>query len=189
MSNELQTNVTASELVECAPASVTVVGKSLTEKRQGVIAASSSLGVLAVACAMSGKIGKQSREKFALTAAALLARSVLSGNYTPVAQALALELGESVYFGSNAEAPSGETPAQFRARQREDWELFGKLLRREMAGLPKTTKTGKAAPKHARFLSALNLYTEVRAEIDAELTRREAARKEREAAAQQEPAA
>lgn len=179
--NELQTNVTASELIECAPAVCVVTGKTLADKRLSVIANSPDMGVMMVAVNMKGTVGKQAREMQANAAAHVLARSILSGNYAPIAAALSLELGESVSFGAPSEAPKGETVEQFKLRQREDWELWGKLTQRGMQNLPQLSKAGKVAPKRARCNSALSLYAEVKASIAATLAER-AARRANEAA-------
>lgn len=183
MSNSIQTEVTASEVVIGAPVCIIGTGKTLTEKRLSIVAQSSTPALL-IAATMPGKVGKAARDGLASHAPEMLAKHILSGNYRSIGQALYMRLGEPVSFGSAAEALPGETASQFVERQREDFRLFGALTRRAMAGIPATTKSGKPSAKYTRYADALALYNDVLKCIAAEMERREAAKKEREAQAQ-----
>jgi hypothetical protein len=181
MSNE----IILSQEVELAPAGAIVVatGKTLAEKRLGVVSRTGHAAVVMLASAMAGAVGKAAKGKVLDLSAEMLARYVLSGNYAPVAEALVIRLGATVGFGSPAEAPKDETPKQLAARTREDWEGFGRDMRRELQRLPETTKAGKVPPARQRVIDALELYALVRHHV--ELIRAE--RKARaEAAAQSE---
>lgn len=182
MNTTLQTEVAATEVVIGAPVFVMGEGKTSTDKKLSVLKHSSTPTLL-IAATMAGKVGKAARDTMERLAPAMLARDILSGNYKSIAEALYLRLEEPVSFGSAAEAVPGETQSQFVQRQRDDFQMFGMLTRKAMAKLPQTTKSGKVAPKYARHIKALELYTEVLECIAAEKLRREEARMEREASA------
>jgi hypothetical protein len=172
MSNDLQTQA-ASELV-AAPAVVIMTGKTLSEKRLSVVSQTGHAAVVMLASTMAGAVGKEARSVALNHVAGMLAKNALSGNYKPVAEALALRLGASVCFGSPSEAPKGETASQLAARTREDWEGFGRDMRRELQRLPEATKAGKVPPARQRAMDALELYVSVRGAIEFILAERKA---------------
>lgn len=183
MNTTLQTEVAATEVVIGAPVFIMGEGKTATERALSVVR-QSSLPTALVAASMAGKVGRAAREGLASHAPEICAKHVLSGNYKTVAETLFVLLDEAISFGSAAEALPGETHSQFVQRQKEDFMGFGRDLRKAMAKLPQTTKSGKPATKYTRHVKALQFYMEVCQAVANEMARRKAAREEREAQAQ-----
>lgn len=180
MSTEL-INAPASEVV-VAPAVSHMAGKTLTERRLSIVSTSGDAATLMLAAAMGGKIGKAASLKTASSVAFMLAKNILSGNYKPAADALSLKLGQPVAFGHPDDAPRGETSAQLAERIRQDWAAFGRDMRKAMASMAETTKSGKVPPARQRSVDTVALWAEVQGNIKLILEERAVKRAEREAA-------
>lgn len=174
-------NAPASELV-VAPAVSHMVGKTLTDKRLSIVSTTSDAATLMLASSMGGKVGKAAAQTTSGLVAHMLARNILSGNYKPAADALSLKLGQAVAFGHPDDAPKGETSQQLAQRMREDWDAFGRDMRKAMSSMAELTKTGKVPPARQRAIDTVALWAEVQASIRLILEERAAKRAEREAA-------
>lgn len=83
------------------PAQVVVHGLTVTEKKLSVVnqASSMSLGFLA---GQAGKIGKAAREVGVVDSVAQIATQCKTGNYKPLADAIAALMGESLTIANRA---------------------------------------------------------------------------------------
>lgn len=97
----IQTPTESAALTEFTPARIVVTGRTATDKRMCVIDGA-SFASLAFASAGRGKIGKASREVISANGSAMIAKAARSGNYKPLAEALAMTLGESVFITQRA---------------------------------------------------------------------------------------
>ena len=84
-----------------APAQVVVCGLTVTEKKLSVVkqASSMSLGFLA---GQAGKIGKAAREVGLVDSVGQIATQCKTGNYKPLADAIAALMGESLTIANRA---------------------------------------------------------------------------------------
>lgn len=84
-----------------APAQVVVRGLTVTEKKLSVVkqASSMSLGFLA---GQAGKIGKAAREVGLVDSVGQIATQCKTGNYKPLADAIAALMGESLTIANRA---------------------------------------------------------------------------------------
>lgn len=89
------------EIAEYGPASVVVAGKTLTEKRVGVVS-NAGLAAQVYLSAQKGKIGKVAREGLALQGEALIATAARRGNYKPLCEAIASITGETLTISNRA---------------------------------------------------------------------------------------
>jgi hypothetical protein len=89
------------EVATYGPASIVVSGKTLTEKRIGVVS-NAGLAAQAYLSAQKGKIGKVAREGLALHGEALIASAARRGNYTPLCEAIASITGETLTISNRA---------------------------------------------------------------------------------------
>lgn len=83
------------------PAQVVVCGLTVTEKKLSVVkqASSMSLGFLA---GQAGKIGKAAREVGVIDSVAQISTQCKTGNYKPLADAIAALMGESLTISNRA---------------------------------------------------------------------------------------
>jgi predicted ATP-dependent Lon-type protease len=91
----------SSNEVDFAVASVVVAGKTLTEKRVSVVEQASSQA-LAYLCNTKGKVGKFAREGMAVVGLHRIATQARSGNYKPLADAIAATTGQSLTIANRA---------------------------------------------------------------------------------------
>jgi hypothetical protein len=89
------------EVAEYGPASVVVSGKTLTDKRVGVVS-NAGLAAQVYLSAQKGKIGKVAREGLALQGEALIASAARRGNYKPLCEAIASITGETLTISNRA---------------------------------------------------------------------------------------
>lgn len=94
-------NEVASELAGFAPARAVLAGKTMTEKRTNMLAASSVAVSLYFADA-KGKLGQAARAGVSEQGIRRMARNARHGNYADVAGALAILLGESIVISNRA---------------------------------------------------------------------------------------
>jgi hypothetical protein len=88
-------------IVEFAPASSVVSGKTMTERKLSVLAGASFEAVTYLA-GQNGKVGKTARDGLAMHAEGFIASAARRGNYKPLCEALAGLLGESVSISNRA---------------------------------------------------------------------------------------
>lgn len=89
------------EVTEYGPASVVVQGKTLTEKRVGVVS-NAGLAAQVYLSAQKGKIGKVAREGLALHGESMIAGAARKGNYKPLCEAIASIMGETLTISNRA---------------------------------------------------------------------------------------
>lgn len=85
--------------VVVAPARIIVEGKTMTDKRLSVVQ-HASFAACAYLSGGRGKVAKIAKEGIAANGVAMIAKAVRTGNYKPLAEALAATLGESVFISS-----------------------------------------------------------------------------------------
>jgi hypothetical protein len=139
-----------SAIAEYPPAQVIVVGLTVTEKKLSVVKQAS------VAAAMylsgnKGKVGKAAREHVASMGEAAIAKHCRSGNYKPLADAIAALLGASLTISNRG---SYETLADRFADQLRDLKNDGFIA-------CKKTNTMKPSAKRNTLVQVINLVTEV----------------------------
>jgi RNA polymerase-binding transcription factor DksA len=89
-------------VAEFGPAQVIVAGKTVTEKKLSVVGQASA-PALAYLSNQKGKLGKYAREGLSVAGEAMIARAARSGNYKPLADAIAAITGASLTIRSRAE--------------------------------------------------------------------------------------
>jgi hypothetical protein len=146
-----QSTPTATEIVEGGPVCVLVTGKTLTEKKIGVVS-NATVAAQAFLVAQKGKVGKVAREGLALHGEAMIARRVRNGDYRPLAEAIAALTGETLTISSRA---SFETL--------ED-RFSDKLADLKNGGYTVSKKDGVSKPgsKRVAYMQAVALIKEVR---------------------------
>lgn len=136
--------------VDFAVASVVVTGKTLTEKKLSVVGQASS-AALAYMCNVKGKVGKMAREGISAAGTSLIATQARSGNYKPLADAIASITGQSLTIPNRA---TYETLAGRFADALQD-------LPREGYALSKKDNTMKPTAKRIALLQVVGLIGEV----------------------------
>ena len=136
--------------VDFAVASVVVAGKTLTEKKLSVVNQASS-AALAYMCNVKGKVGKLARENISSAGTSLIATQARSGNYKPLADAIASITGQSLTIPNRA---TYETLAGRFADALQD-------LPREGYALSKKDNTMKPTAKRLALLQVVGLIGEV----------------------------
>jgi len=136
--------------VDFAVASVVVSGKTLTEKKLSVVNQASS-AALAYMCNVKGKVGKMARENISSVGTNLIATQARSGNYKPLADAIASITGQSLTIPNRA---TYETLAGRFADALQD-------LPREGYALSKKDNTMKPTAKRLALLQVVGLIGEV----------------------------
>jgi hypothetical protein len=136
--------------VDFAIASVVVAGKTLTEKKLSVVNQASS-AALAYMCNVKGKVGKLARENISSAGTSLIATQARSGNYKPLADAIASITGQSLTIPNRA---TYETLAGRFADALQD-------LPREGYALSKKDNTMKPTAKRLALLQVVGLIGEV----------------------------
>lgn len=101
-------------IVSFVPAIVQVAGKNTSDRRIAV-AASAGTAASMYLLAQGGKVGKQAAKNLVMDGLASITAQSRSGNYKPLAEALAGITGESVFITSRATFES--LPDQYRAKQ------------------------------------------------------------------------
>jgi len=128
------------------PAQVVVCGLTVTEKRLSVVkqASSMSLGFLA---GQKGKVGKAAREVGLVDSVAQIATQCKTGNYKPLADAIAALTGESLTIANRA------------AYQSLQDRFEDKLRDLKNNGYTVSKKTGLEAPtaKRTVLVNVINL--------------------------------
>jgi hypothetical protein len=136
--------------IDFAVASVVVSGKTLTEKKLSVVTQASSQA-LAYLCNTKGKVGKIAREGMSAAGEAMIATQARSGNYKPLADAIAAITGASLTIPNRA---TYET-------------LVGRFndaildLPREGYAVSKKDNTMKPTAKRVALMQVIALITEV----------------------------
>lgn len=160
---ELQT-VNAADVIEYAPVSVTVTGKTLTEKKLSVVA-QASVATKCFLAAAAGKVGKEARLGLAADGMSMIATSALRGNYKPLAEALASLTGETLTISNRAA-----------------FECLGDRFRDRISDLKNggysvSKKTGLtvAGSKRTSYEQCVTLIERVQAFCQAEIAKRQAA--------------
>lgn len=136
--------------VEVAIARVVVEGKTLTEKKLSVVNQASS-AALAYMCNVKGKVGKAARENISQHGEQLIATQARSGNYKPLADAIASITGQSLTIPNRA---TYETLAGRFADALQD-------LPREGYALSKKDNVMKPTAKRLALMQVIGLVTEV----------------------------
>jgi hypothetical protein len=136
--------------VDFAVASVVVAGKTLTEKKLSVVTQASSQA-LAYLCNTKGKVGKFAREGMSAAGTQLIATQARSGNYKPLADAIAAITGQSLTIANRA---TYETLAGRFADAMQD-------LPREGYALSKKDNTMKPTAKRIALTQVIALIGEV----------------------------
>lgn len=136
--------------VDFAVAAVVVAGKTLTEKKLSVVNQASS-AALAYMCNVKGKVGKMARENISSVGTSLIATQARSGNYKPLADAIASITGQSLTIPNRA---TYETLAGRFADALQD-------LPREGYALSKKDNTMKPTAKRLALLQVVGLIGEV----------------------------
>ena len=136
--------------VDFAVAAVIVEGKTLTEKKLSVVNQASS-AALAYMCNVKGKVGKAARENISSAGTSLIATQARSGNYKPLADAIASITGQSLTIPNRA---TYETLAGRFADALQD-------LPREGYALSKKDNTMKPTAKRLALLQVVGLIGEV----------------------------
>jgi hypothetical protein len=136
--------------VDFAVAAVVVAGKTLTEKKLSVVNQASS-AALAYMCNVKGKVGKLARENISSAGTSLIATQARSGNYKPLADAIASITGQSLTIPNRA---TYETLAGRFADALQD-------LPREGYALSKKDNTMKPTAKRLALLQVVGLIGEV----------------------------
>lgn len=134
-------------LVSFVPAQVQVSGKTATEKRLSVIKGADE-SVILYASSMKGKVGTEARNGLAEIGFNKIAKQAASGNYKPLAQALAIQLGENVYITTRA---SFESLGDRFLQKMDELELAGK----------KWTQSDKLSSKYATLAQCLEMVNTV----------------------------
>jgi hypothetical protein len=140
----------SSNEVDFAVAAVVVAGKTLTEKKLSVVNQASS-AALAYMCNVKGKVGKMARENISSVGTSLIATQARSGNYKPLADAIASITGQSLTIPNRA---TYETLAGRFADALQD-------LPREGYALSKKDNTMKPTAKRLALLQVVGLIGEV----------------------------
>jgi hypothetical protein len=140
----------SSNEVDFAVAAVVVAGKTLTEKKLSVVNQASS-AALAYMCNVKGKVGKLARENISSAGTSLIATQARSGNYKPLADAIASITGQSLTIPNRA---TYETLAGRFADALQD-------LPREGYALSKKDNTMKPTAKRLALLQVVGLIGEV----------------------------
>jgi len=136
--------------VDFAIASVIVEGKTITEKKLSVVNQASN-AALAFMCNVKGKVGKVARENISVQGEQLIATQARSGNYKPLADAIAALLGASLTISGRA---SYETLVDRFNDQLKD-------LPREGYTVSKKDGTVKPSAKRIALMQVIALITEV----------------------------
>lgn len=89
------------DMVEFTPARVVVEGKTSTDRKLSIVGGA-SFAAQAYISGGKGKVAKVAREGVAVNGTAMIGKAVRSGNYRPLAEALAMILGETVIMTSRA---------------------------------------------------------------------------------------
>ena len=106
--------VQESNLTEYAPVSIMVSGKTLVERKLSV-ASNASLSAKLFLTGAGGKVGKLARTGLSDQGVAMIAKSARSGNYKPMAEAIASLTGESMLISNRASFESFQD--QFEAKR------------------------------------------------------------------------
>jgi hypothetical protein len=139
------------EVASYGPASVVVSGKTLTDKRVGVVS-NAGLAAQVYLSAQKGKIGKVAREGLATQGEALIASAARRGNYKPLCEAIASITGETLTISNRA-----------------SFECLGDRFADKLADLKNggytTTKDGveKSTAKRNGLMQVMALICEVQA--------------------------
>lgn len=136
--------------VEFAVAAVVVEGKTLTEKKLSVVTQASSQA-LAYLCNTKGKVGKLAREGISAAGTSLIATQARSGNYKPLADAIAAITGQSLSIPNRA---TYETLAGRFADAMQDLPRNGFIL-------SKKDNVMKPSPKRVALEQVVGLIGEV----------------------------
>ena len=136
--------------VDFAVAAVVVSGKTLTEKKLSVVGQASSQA-LAYLCNTKGKVGKMAREGISSAGTSLIATQARSGNYKPLADAIAAITGQSLSIPNRA---TYETLAGRFADAMQD-------LPREGYALSKKDNTMKPTAKRIALTQVIALIGDV----------------------------
>ena len=149
-------------VAEFSPASIVVSGKTLVERKMSVVE-NASLPAQIFLSGASGKVGKMARSGLSNQGVALIARSARSGNYKPMAEAIASLTGESIFIKSRAGFESLQD--QFEAKKLD-------LSLSKNGGYTITTdkKTGdqitRPSSKRKTLEQVIGLITEVQSIIE-----------------------
>ncbi len=159
MSNSITTFAANTYDIDFAPARVVLTGKTMTEKRVGVITQGSVATSLYFAEA-KGKVGQAARKSISSMGANKMVREVRTGNYRSVAEALAVLLGCSMVISTRA-----------------SYESLTDRLEAMLADLKDDGyKAGKPTAKRVAIESAVTLLTSINDGVQ-ELISREQAEK------------
>jgi len=149
-------------IAEFSPASIVVSGKTMVERKLSVVE-NASLPAQIFLCGASGKVGRVARSGLSNQGVALIARSARSGNYKPMAEAIASLTGESLFIKSRAGFESLQD--QFEAKKMD-------LALSKSGGYTVSTdkKTGeqvvKPSSKRKTLDQVIGLITEVQTIIE-----------------------
>lgn len=131
--------------VSYAPAIINVEGKTKSERQLSVARAASSVAQLALVSA-KGKLGQAARMGVTKGALDQVAKAAAMGNYRPIAEYLAAQLGEPLTITSRSTFES--LPDQFDARIAK-----AKLAKNEGWVIDKKTGEQKPSAAHALALT------------------------------------
>ncbi len=139
-----------SAIAEYPTAQVIVAGLTATEKKLSVVNQASTAALMFLS-GNKGKVGKAAREHTASLGEAAIAKHARSGNYKPLADAVAALLGASLTISNRA---SYETLADRFEDQLRDLKNDGFIV-------CKKTNTMKPSAKRNTLVQVINLVTEV----------------------------
>jgi hypothetical protein len=163
--SELMVSDVAAELVAFTPVNVQVIGKTMKDKRLSVINAGLTAAAQAQLVNMKGKVGEAVRNQMSLNGDYHIARAVLSGNYRPLAEVIAVRLGKNIQLTS-----------------RKDFEALGWTFQYELDNLRNAGMSANDKPTEARksLEAVIQLLDNVRVQIKAIKAHEEAVRAARE---------
>jgi len=154
MSHELQT-------VEFAPVSISVVGKTANDKKLSVVQAGISYAAAAYLANTKGKVGQAVRDTMSLNGEFMIAKAAVDGNYKPLAQAIAVVLGQNVTITS-----------------RKDYEAMRWGMEHALSNLRNDgySANGKASAARTSLMRVIALLTDVQRQAESIVRQREAQR-------------
>ena len=139
-----------SAIAEYPTAQVIVAGLTATEKKLSVVNQASTAALMFLS-GNKGKVGKAAREHTASLGEAAIAKHCRSGNYKPLADAVAALLGASLTISNRA---SYETLADRFEDQLRDLKNDGFIVCKKTGAL-------KPSAKRNTLVQVINLVTEV----------------------------
>ena len=139
-----------SAIAEYPTAQVIVAGLTVTEKKLSVVKQASTSALMYLS-GNKGKVGKAARENMSSLGEAAIAKHARSGNYKPLADAIAALLGSSLTISNRS---SYDTLADRFEDQLRDLKNDGLVVCKKTGAL-------KPSAKRNTLVQVINLVTEV----------------------------